>query len=454
MSSKIAQMYVEVTANTAEAQTGLSGLKDAMKTGAIIAAGFTAAYLAVQKGIDATVGTFTRYADSVRTISQLTNTSAESTSRLIAVTGRYEIGTEDLTTASRKLATQGLSLTVDTIAKLSDQFLKLSTGAERQTFLTLNLGRASAQWTEILSQGSAAIMANNAAVNSGLILNEAALEKAHAYELANKDLANSFLALKMSIGQAITPTLSYAANIIALRMEAHNLNVEITNGAFGAYKDYDSLLKDVNTALVNQTIATNSANNAVTRFDKGELDAAGASSVLGGALAGVGAQANGLVDTLDAAFQRLMNILALGANYSTQSDNAALQYARTHGQTTFTGGGGGGGWVLKGTQNGPGTPKAWSNGSSWYYGDNPPGKASGGSFSGWAMVGDAPGGVTTPYTEYVYAPHGAMVYNQSQMSGKSAPPMNGGGMIGGNMELSDRSLHKLADLFTMALAKR
>jgi hypothetical protein len=47
-----------------------------------------------------------------------------------------------------------------------------------------------------------------------------------------------------------------------------------------------------------------------------------------------------------------------------------------------------------------------------------------------------------------------MVYNQSQMSGKSAPPMNGGGMIGGNMELSDRSLHKLADLFTMALAKR
>jgi hypothetical protein len=86
---------------------------------------------------------------------------------------------------------------------------------------------------------------------------------------------------------------------------------------------------------------------------------------------------------------------------------------------------------------------------------NPNHKAGGGSFSGWAMVGDSPGGGVTPYTEFVYAPHGAMVYNQSQMSGQSAPPMAGGGVIGGSgMELSDRALSKLADLFTMALAKK
>jgi hypothetical protein len=56
-------------------------------------------------------------------------------------------------------------------------------------------------------------------------------------------------------------------------------------------------------------------------------------------------------------------------------------------------------------------------------------RAAGGSFSGWAMVGDAPGGRTTPYTEWVYAPHGAMVYNQAQMAGQSAPPMAAGGII-------------------------
>jgi hypothetical protein len=54
-------------------------------------------------------------------------------------------------------------------------------------------------------------------------------------------------------------------------------------------------------------------------------------------------------------------------------------------------------------------------------------KASGGSFSGWAMVGDKPGGGITPYTEWVYAPQGATVYNQAQI--QSAPPMAAGGEI-------------------------
>jgi hypothetical protein len=442
MSSKIAQMYVEVTADTTQAQTGLSGLKDAMKTGAIIAAGFTAAYFAVQKGLDATVGTFTRYADSVRTISQLTNTSAESTSRLIAVTGKYEIGTEDLTTASRKLATQGLSLTVDTIAQLSDQFLKLSTGAERQTFLTNNLGRASAQWAEILSQGSAAIMANNAAVNSGLILNAAALDKAHAYELANKDLANSFLALKMQIGQAATPTLAYAANIISLRMEAHSLGVEITNGVMGAYKDYDHLLVDVDRAQINAAISANSVANGLAHLDKGDRDVIATAPVLAGVLGYVSTAAGTLADALAQDFAVLMGLDEWARDPAHRSVGSGSGYTPPKGS-------GSAGSVATGVIDKT-TGKAQYRDPDGTYSYH----ASGGSFSGWAMVGDAPGGVTTPYTEYVYAPHGAMVYNQSQMSGKSAPPMNGGGMIGGNMELSDRSLHKLADLFTMALAKR
>jgi hypothetical protein len=59
------------------------------------------------------------------------------------------------------------------------------------------------------------------------------------------------------------------------------------------------------------------------------------------------------------------------------------------------------------------------------------GKAGGGSFAGWAMVGDAPGGRMTPYTEYVYAPHGATVFNQAQMHGGAMPAMSGGGTIRG-----------------------
>ncbi len=95
---------------------------------------------------DATIGTLETYADSVRTISQLTNQSAETSSKLLQVTKDYKLNVDDLTTASRKLATEGLSLNVETIAKLSDEYLQLNTGAERQMFLTQNLGRASQEW--------------------------------------------------------------------------------------------------------------------------------------------------------------------------------------------------------------------------------------------------------------------------------------------------------------------
>jgi len=164
-------------------------------------------YQAVNIIIKQTVGEFVKYADQVRSLSQLTAQSAQSTSRLIQVTEDYKIQVNDLTTASRKLATEGLSLNVETIAKLSDEFLTLNTGAERQAFLTKNLGRASSEWTNILMQGSAAILARNAAVNKALILDAQALKKAEDYRMALDELSDSAMALKVSLGEVLLPVL-------------------------------------------------------------------------------------------------------------------------------------------------------------------------------------------------------------------------------------------------------
>jgi hypothetical protein len=86
------------------------------------------------------------------------------------------------------------------------------------------------------------------------------------------------------------------------------------------------------------------------------------------------------------------------------------------------------------------------------------GFAGGGRFKGWAMVGDAPGGGRTPYTEWVYAPKGAVVFNQSQMSGQSASPLAGGGIMppasDGPVNLSDDSIRRLADSLQMAILRQ
>lgn len=51
-------------------------------------------------------------------------------------------------------------------------------------------------------------------------------------------------------------------------------------------------------------------------------------------------------------------------------------------------------------------------------------EASGGAFSGWAITGDSHAGLT-PYSEMVYAPHGAYVYNASQTRSMLANGMGG-----------------------------
>jgi uncharacterized membrane protein YgcG len=162
--------------------------------------------------IDATVGEFVDYANAVRTLTQINKGSAEENSRLIQTLDDYKVSIEDITTGQRKLATQDKSLTLPTLIDLAEQYKKLNTGAERQQFLTDNLGRSSAAWAEALSQDTEAIKAKYAAVSAGLILDEAALQKARDYESALDGVTDSVKAAKMSLGEDFVPVLKANAD--------------------------------------------------------------------------------------------------------------------------------------------------------------------------------------------------------------------------------------------------
>ena len=76
----------------------------------------------------------------------------------------------------------------------------------------------------------------------------------------------------------------------------------------------------------------------------------------------------------------------------------------------------------------------------------------------WAMVGDLPGGGILPTTEYVRANRGGgfTVFNQSQMAGKSAPPMASGGMVmpqSDEVTLSQQSIRDLADALAFKMSQ-
>jgi len=159
-----------------------------------------------------TVDVFLDYANTVRTLRDITGESSEEISRVIQLTDDYKISSENLTIVQKKLATQGMSLNIDTLARMSDEYLALNSGADRQLYLTENLGREGADYAEILRQGSAAIRDQAAAVDAALILNDQALQSARDLEIAQDNLNDSWQAFIMQIGPGLTEALTGVVN--------------------------------------------------------------------------------------------------------------------------------------------------------------------------------------------------------------------------------------------------
>jgi hypothetical protein len=162
----------------------------------------------LQQGYEATVGATLEYANQVRQLSQISGESAENTSRFIQVLDDYKIGTEDAMAATRALTKQGLAPNIDTLAQLSDQYLKLTSAEEKNAFVIKNLGKSGLQWVEVLNKGSEAIRKQGDAVAEGLILNQEQLNSARELEIAQDALSESWQQLTMTIGNAAIPVLA------------------------------------------------------------------------------------------------------------------------------------------------------------------------------------------------------------------------------------------------------
>lgn len=78
-----------------------------------------------------TIGTTLSYAQDVRQLSEISGQSSEMTSKMIDLTGRYGVTVQNLDMASKTLAKEGLPLTINTLADLSDQYNSLGTAAQQ-----------------------------------------------------------------------------------------------------------------------------------------------------------------------------------------------------------------------------------------------------------------------------------------------------------------------------------
>ena len=159
-------------------------------------------------GIKDTIKVTTEYAREVRDLSLASGQGAEQSSRMLQVLDDYQLTAEDAKTATRALTKEGLAPTVDTIAQLSGEYLKLNSVEEKNAFVQKNLGRAGQEWLNLLNQGPDAIRKMNDAVSEGLILTEENVQAAEKYRLALDEWNDSVQALKISIGNELIPALT------------------------------------------------------------------------------------------------------------------------------------------------------------------------------------------------------------------------------------------------------
>jgi hypothetical protein len=200
------------TAESTTTSTGAS-LKSTLSG---VGLGGVAAFIGITGAIAGTVeilkecyATTMDYIHTVERMSLLNGSTIEDTARLIAVTGRYEVSQQQLDLASRTLAKEGLSLTTATIAKLSDEYLKLTTADEKEAFLMANFGaRGGTAFVELMNAGGKAITAEATAVSDGLIPNQAMLDMQNAQKNAVYDLGLAWKVFELQIGTEIIPGLT------------------------------------------------------------------------------------------------------------------------------------------------------------------------------------------------------------------------------------------------------
>lgn len=185
-----------------------------------------------KSAFDATIGATVEYANEVRALQQVTGASAEETSALIQVLDDYKVSATDAMTAQRSLTKDGIVLTTESLAKLSEQYLKITSTAERNAFAQDKLGRNYKAFIEVLQQGPDAIKAASDAVDKNLILTQKSIDEARRYEMQMDNLGDAFMAFKIKAGQDTLPFVTTALQNFTDRMNDSNLVAAIFTTGF------------------------------------------------------------------------------------------------------------------------------------------------------------------------------------------------------------------------------
>lgn len=153
------------------------------------------------------------YAQQVEDMSRLSGATVEDASRIIQVADDMRLSYSGVSTALKMYARQAAEsgeaadMSIETLARLSDQYLSLAPGVERTNFLLENFGRSGAEMGKLMEQGGDGIRSMAAAVDDSLVMTQEGIDAAEEYRLAMDEWGDATMGVKLELAQALLPVL-------------------------------------------------------------------------------------------------------------------------------------------------------------------------------------------------------------------------------------------------------
>lgn len=181
--------------------------------GQIMAQGITQLSQGIENMARETINLGMEYARQVEDMARLSGASVEDASRIIQISDDMRMSYEDVSTALKMYAkTQAdtgvkVEMSIDTLARLSDQYLALAPGVDRANFLLQNFGRNGLEMGKLLEQGGEGIRSMAGAVDDSLVMTEEGIRATEEYRRVMDDWEDAIAGVKLTLFKALLPYL-------------------------------------------------------------------------------------------------------------------------------------------------------------------------------------------------------------------------------------------------------
>lgn len=191
-----------------QALTGIS-----LTTAGVIAAiggGISAAVDYTKDAIEETV----KYGDQVATLSRITGTSLEDTSRLIQVAQNMGIEYKDLATGLGNATKKGVDVSIENLLLLADEYKELETPIARAQWLTENFGAAGRDLEPIFAAATESIVADMEEVSDAMVWDAEKQESVDAYKQGMAEVKSAFEEVRIEVGTNFLPVIQTVLNLM------------------------------------------------------------------------------------------------------------------------------------------------------------------------------------------------------------------------------------------------